>query len=193
MPTSRASRLPTSGPAPPKATSAKSRGSTPARERILVKAAYMFETATRTTLSAASCRLMPSGSAKRRDRLLGERAVERASARRGIARGRGSRRPGRRRRAWRPCRRGRSRPGPGLAPVLCGPDLGHADLVDPGDRAAAGADGGDAHHRHHHRDAADLLARCCSAGRPSSTTAISALVPPTSSVIRLPRPAAVAT
>ena len=37
--------------------------------------------------------------------------------------------------------------------------LGHADLVDPGDGAAARADRGDAHHRHHDGDAADLLGR----------------------------------
>ena len=67
MPTSRATSAPTTGPAPPKATSAKSRGSTAARERILVNSAYMFDTATRTTLSAASFSVMPSGSAKRRD------------------------------------------------------------------------------------------------------------------------------
>ena len=63
MPTSRASSAPTSGPAPPNATSAKSRGSIPARERILVNAAYMFDTATRTTLSAASFTPIPSVSA----------------------------------------------------------------------------------------------------------------------------------
>ena len=37
--------------------------------------------------------------------------------------------------------------------------LGHADLVDPRDGAAARADRGDAHHRHHDGDAADLLGR----------------------------------
>ena len=65
IPTSRASSAPTTGPAPPKATSVKSRGSTAARDRILVNSAYMFETATRTTLSAASFGLIASEPANR--------------------------------------------------------------------------------------------------------------------------------
>ena len=65
MPTSRASSAPSTGPAPPKATRAKSRGSTAARDRILVNSAYMFATAIRTTLSAPSCGVIPSGPANR--------------------------------------------------------------------------------------------------------------------------------
>ena len=60
--------------------------------------------------------------------------------RRGRSRDRNSRAAGWHRSPSARCRRGRSRPGPGSAPAECGPDAQQPDLVDRGDRAAAGAD-----------------------------------------------------
>ena len=138
-----------SGPAPPKASSMKSRRSWPRMVEIALIASSIFTSMMRTMPSAASSTPMP----ERLGDVLFDRLPRRGGvephpaaeeivlaemAEHEIAVG-----DGRHRR-----RRGRSRPGPGTAPALSGPTSSDAEAVDPRDGAAAGADGVDVHHRH---------------------------------------------
>ena len=134
MPSASATRTRATGPAPPNATSASSRGSTPC-STVTTRTARSI--AASTTRDDAVGRVdRPRVSAARRGRVdveraePGERGVGRDAAEHEI--GVGHRRLRR--------RRVRSRPGPGSAPGALGPDDQRAAGVEPRDRAAAGAD-----------------------------------------------------
>ena len=148
MPSSRASAAACSGPAPPKANSAKSRGSWP-RARLTMRIAPAIRSlATRTIASAAAVASSPSGAptccssaasivASDTRVVDGEQPVGVEPAEDDV--GVGDRRPGAAAAvADRPRRRARA----------LRADAQHAGGIDRGDRAAAGADRVDVDHRH---------------------------------------------
>ena len=142
-----------SGPAPPNATSANSRGSCPfsiVRDRI---ARAMFELAIVRIPSAVSRTPMPSCSARRSTAACGGVAVQLhapAEEPLGVDPAEHHVRVRDRRLRAALAVAGRARVGPGAARA----DAKRAAVVDAGDRAAAGADRVDVEHRHEQRVAA---------------------------------------
>ena len=112
MPSRSATARACSGPAPPKAIRAKSRGSSPRSTAISRMALAMFSSAVRTQASAACLGRQPERVAEPRRRPRARRRRRAASRRRGSSRGRAGRAPGWRRSRSARCRRGRRRPGP---------------------------------------------------------------------------------
>ena len=157
MPSSRATSAPCSGPAPPKATSTKSRGSSPfcsVRERIAF--AILALTMVRMP-SAASSSDRPSCSASPPTRRARPRDRA-ASRRRGNSRDRVGRAPDWRRSRSAPCPLCHSR----RARVRRRRSAARREtrrLVDPGDRAAARADRVDVDHRRQDRKRRSGVAR----------------------------------
>ena len=149
-----ATSAPCSGPAPPKATSEKSRGSRPFCTVFERMALAMFALTMVSTPSAASCLSMPSVSASAVSALVGPFRRKRHLAAEEVVRIQ----PAEHEVGVRHCRRA-SAPavagGAGLGARALGPHLEGAARVDPRDAAAACADGGDVDHRHQHRVAAD--------------------------------------
>ena len=146
----------TTGPAPPKATSVKSRGSSPCRAMAWLNSAYMLASATSMIASAAASTDRPSRSAIGPDRLAGARGIEPdppAHEVVGVDQAADHEGVGQRRLGPAPPVAGRAGVGAG-AP---GADLEEPGPVEPGDGAAAGADRGDADGRHDHREVADVL------------------------------------
>ena len=186
MPSSSAIAVACSGPAPPNASSARSRGSTP-RSTVMTRTARAISSlATRTMPAAQSIvvqaeRRASAPTAARRPRRRARRRRPAATARRGT-RAAGSRRSrsARRRRA----RRRR----PGSAPGRPRSDAQRAAGVAPGDRPAAGADRVHVDHRQRERAAADL-APAGGGDAPSRATDTSHDVPPMSSATTSPAPA----
>ena len=158
MPSSRAMRPACTGPAPPKASSMKSRRSCPRMVEMALIASSIFTSMMRTMPSAASATPMPSGfatllstacraAADVEPHPAAEEIVLAQVPEHEIAVG-----DGRHLAAARVA--GRARHGAGAL----GPDLEHAEAVDAGDGAAAGAHGVDVHHRHREVAAFDLAA-----------------------------------
>ena len=139
MPNSRARKQPSIGPAPPNASSVKSRGSMPWREASLPTSRYMPETATWMMASAACSRPRPSFAAIVADggaRLLdidGDRVVADVAVADDAADGEGIGHGG-------PRAAAAVAGGTGRRARALGPDRQHAELADRGDRTAAVAD-----------------------------------------------------
>ena len=154
MPSARATSAPCSGPAPPNATSAKPRGSSPfCTVRELIAFAMLALTIVRMPSAASSrprpsCSARPADGAPRGSGVEPHRAAEKifgiepAEHEIGVGHGR---------LGAAPAIGGRARVGAGAARA----DAKGAAAVDIGDRAAAGADRVDVDHRRQHRIAAD--------------------------------------
>src|SRR5579883_1683613 len=153
MPSSRATAVAWSGPAPPSGTSVNLRGSKPWRmeTRRMPSATWAF--ITRWMPSAAGATSMPSGWAIRR--ALGTQPEAAAREVVGIDIAEHDRGVGHRRLLAAAVVAGRA----GLGAGGLRPDPQPARAVDPGDAAAAGADGVDVDHRHPHDIGVDLALR----------------------------------
>ena len=146
------SRQAGSGPEPPKASSAKSRTSSPRLTVTWRMAFAWFQAAISRTPAAHASREVPTGPpADRRPprRRRGPAGSPRPAGARGCGRAAG------RRRSWSaPCRPRRSRSARGRPPPSAARPSGPLRR-DPRDRAAAGADGDDVDHRHLDGEAPD--------------------------------------
>ena len=175
------------GPAPPKGSSAKPRGSMP-RSTVTTRSARTISwLATRTIPAAVSSGSSPSAAASAPTAARGRVGVERDAA--GEARvggevaeqqvGVGHRRLG---------AAAAVTGGPGLGAGRARADPQRAAGVAPADRAAAGADRVDVDHRQLDRCGRRSGASRCAARSPSSTTQTSQEVPPMSKPRALPSP-----
>ena len=160
MPSFSASRAACSGAAPPKAIRVRSATSLPLSTACTRAALAMFSSTISATPSAASSARRPSGSPtcleQRRLRALGVEAEAAAGEARRVDAaeqevGVGDGRPR--------CRRGRSRPGRARSRRCPARPAIRRVAIEPGDRAAAGADLHHLDHRDAQRQAAALLKR----------------------------------